>query len=126
MLSIKVHLYLVFMELTVWEWDGSTHINHMAIAMIRAVMCIRGRLLVTPDLRFEGTIGENGGGGRGIGEKIQKNVTCKDPTDGRTFLEHGQARSRKCTCYLVGRLGWGHTGPHGEPSTRAGVSQLKF
>lgn len=34
----------------------------MSIAMIRAMMCIQGRLLVTPDLRFEGTIGGNGGG----------------------------------------------------------------
>lgn len=97
----------------------------MSIAMIRAMMCIQGRLPVTPDLRFEGTIGGNGGGG-GIGEKIQKNMTCKDPTDGRTFLEHGQARSRKFTCYLVGPLGWGHTGSHVQPSTQAGVSQLQF
>lgn len=28
----------------------------MSIAVIRAMMCIQGRLLVTPDLRFEGTI----------------------------------------------------------------------
>lgn len=64
--------------------------------------------------------------GKGIGEKVQQDMSCQGPTDGRTFVKHAQARSRKFTCYLVGPLSWGHTGPLIERGAPAAISQLQF
>lgn len=50
---------------------------------------------MTPDLRSEGAKGGNGGCWQEPGRRfIIKDIICKGLTEGRTFLERGQARSR--------------------------------